>query len=109
MTFFEVLRGWVSQGVMKKTCFQKPASLPDPSVFFSLQRPYDIHASNSVESLIQLFSTISVQYSPVWPKDLVSLLRKVRKASLSVVRIVFVGVDAVISDRAEVILINHLV
>ncbi|XP_056292086.1 serine/threonine-protein kinase 32C-like isoform X2 [Pseudoliparis swirei] len=49
VTIFEVLRGW---------------------------RPYDIHASNSVESLIQLFSTISVQYSPAWPKDLVSLLRK---------------------------------
>lgn len=45
---------------------------------FRYQRPYDIHASNSVESLIQLFSTISVQYSPAWPKDLVSLLRKVR-------------------------------
>lgn len=41
------------------------------------QRPYDIHASNSVESLIQLFSTVSVQYNPAWPKDLVSLLRKV--------------------------------
>ncbi|TKS85251.1 Serine/threonine-protein kinase 32C [Collichthys lucidus] len=50
VTAFEVLRGW---------------------------RPYDIHASNSVESLIQLFSTVSVQYSPAWPKDLVSLLRKV--------------------------------
>ncbi|XP_069394819.1 serine/threonine-protein kinase 32C [Paralichthys olivaceus] len=49
VTIFEVLRGW---------------------------RPYDIHASNSVESLIQLFSTVSVQYSPAWPKDLVSLLRK---------------------------------
>uniref|UniRef100_A0A8C6WXZ6 Serine/threonine kinase 32C n=1 Tax=Neogobius melanostomus TaxID=47308 RepID=A0A8C6WXZ6_9GOBI len=49
VTAFEVLRGW---------------------------RPYDIHASNSVESLLQLFSTISVQYSPAWPKDLVSLLRK---------------------------------
>ncbi|TMS04192.1 Serine/threonine-protein kinase 32C [Larimichthys crocea] len=49
VTAFEVLRGW---------------------------RPYDIHASNSVESLIQLFSTVSVQYSPAWPKDLVSLLRK---------------------------------
>lgn len=44
---------------------------------FPHQRPYDIHASNSVESLIQLFSTVSVQYSPAWPKDLVSLLRKV--------------------------------
>uniref|UniRef100_A0A3B4B0X1 Protein kinase domain-containing protein n=1 Tax=Periophthalmus magnuspinnatus TaxID=409849 RepID=A0A3B4B0X1_9GOBI len=49
VTVFEVLRGW---------------------------RPYDIHASNSVESLLQLFSTISVQYSPAWPKDLVSLMRK---------------------------------
>uniref|UniRef100_A0A1A8EFU6 non-specific serine/threonine protein kinase n=2 Tax=Nothobranchius kadleci TaxID=1051664 RepID=A0A1A8EFU6_NOTKA len=49
VTAFEVLRGW---------------------------RPYDIHASNSVESLTQLFSTMSVQYSPAWPKDLVSLLRK---------------------------------
>ncbi|KAK1905330.1 Serine/threonine-protein kinase 32C, partial [Dissostichus eleginoides] len=49
VTIFEVLRGW---------------------------RPYDIHASNSVESLMQLFSTVSVQYSAAWPKDLVSLLRK---------------------------------
>ncbi|XP_071780907.2 serine/threonine-protein kinase 32C isoform X1 [Centroberyx gerrardi] len=49
VTVFEVLRGW---------------------------RPYDIHASNSVESLMQLFSTVSVQYSPAWPKDLVSLMRK---------------------------------
>uniref|UniRef100_A0A3Q3JV25 non-specific serine/threonine protein kinase n=1 Tax=Monopterus albus TaxID=43700 RepID=A0A3Q3JV25_MONAL len=49
VTIFEVLRGW---------------------------RPYDIHASNSVESLIQLFSTVSVQYNTAWPKDLVSLLRK---------------------------------
>jgi len=48
-------------------------------VLFPHQRPYDIHASNSVESLIQLFSTISVQYSPAWPKDLVSLLRKVSR------------------------------
>ncbi|TRZ01638.1 hypothetical protein DNTS_015966 [Danionella cerebrum] len=49
VTIFEVLRGW---------------------------RPYDIHASNSVESLLQLFSTVSVQYSSTWNKDLVSLLRK---------------------------------
>ncbi|KAK9964861.1 hypothetical protein ABG768_005995 [Culter alburnus] len=49
VTIFEVLRGW---------------------------RPYDIHASNSVESLLQLFSTVSVQYSSAWHKDLVSLLRK---------------------------------
>uniref|UniRef100_A0A9J7Z3B3 Serine/threonine kinase 32C n=2 Tax=Cyprinus carpio carpio TaxID=630221 RepID=A0A9J7Z3B3_CYPCA len=49
VTIFEVLRSW---------------------------RPYDIHASNSVESLLQLFSTVSVQYSSSWNKDLVSLLRK---------------------------------
>uniref|UniRef100_A0A673MVD9 Serine/threonine-protein kinase 32C-like n=1 Tax=Sinocyclocheilus rhinocerous TaxID=307959 RepID=A0A673MVD9_9TELE len=49
VTIFEVLRSW---------------------------RPYDIHASNSVESLLQLFSTVSVQYSSSWHKDLVSLLRK---------------------------------
>ncbi|KAJ3610314.1 hypothetical protein NHX12_022407 [Muraenolepis orangiensis] len=49
VTVFEVLRSW---------------------------RPYDIHASNSVESLMQLFSTVSVQYNPTWPKDLVSLMRK---------------------------------
>uniref|UniRef100_A0A673JKU1 Serine/threonine-protein kinase 32C-like n=1 Tax=Sinocyclocheilus rhinocerous TaxID=307959 RepID=A0A673JKU1_9TELE len=49
VTIFEVLRSW---------------------------RPYDIHASNSVESLLQLFSTVSVQYSSCWHKDLVSLLRK---------------------------------
>lgn len=93
-------------GEWKRPASIHPPSLPDPSVFFALQRPYDIHASNSVESLIQLFSTISVQYSPAWPKDLVSLLRKVRSASLSVVRIICVGVDAVVSGRAEAILIN---
>ncbi|XP_043112041.1 serine/threonine-protein kinase 32C isoform X2 [Puntigrus tetrazona] len=49
VTIFEVLRSW---------------------------RPYDIHASNSVESLLQLFSTVSVQYSSSWHKDLISLLRK---------------------------------
>ncbi|XP_012674478.1 serine/threonine-protein kinase 32C [Clupea harengus] len=49
VTAFEVLRGW---------------------------RPYEIHATDSVESLMQLFSTVSVQYCPTWPKDLVSLLRK---------------------------------
>lgn len=49
VTVFEVLRSW---------------------------RPYEIHGSNSVESLLQLFSTVSVQYSSAWHKDLVSLLRK---------------------------------
>uniref|UniRef100_A0A8C0IXG6 non-specific serine/threonine protein kinase n=1 Tax=Chelonoidis abingdonii TaxID=106734 RepID=A0A8C0IXG6_CHEAB len=39
-------------------------------------RPYDIHSSNPVESLIQLFSTVSVQYSSVWSKESVALLRK---------------------------------
>lgn len=52
---------------------------------FLYQRPYDIHASNSVESLIQLFSTVSVQYNPAWPKDLVSLLRKVSCTLLEVI------------------------
>lgn len=41
------------------------------------QRPYDIHSSNAVESLVQLFSTVSVQYVPTWSKGMVALLRKV--------------------------------
>lgn len=41
------------------------------------QRPYDIHSSNAVESLVQLFSTMSVQYVPTWSKEMVALLRKV--------------------------------
>uniref|UniRef100_A0A8C3UBS2 Serine/threonine kinase 32C n=1 Tax=Catharus ustulatus TaxID=91951 RepID=A0A8C3UBS2_CATUS len=39
-------------------------------------RPYDIHSNNPVESLVQLFSTVSVQYSSAWSKDMVGLLRK---------------------------------
>ncbi|OXB82532.1 UNVERIFIED_CONTAM: hypothetical protein H355_005787 [Colinus virginianus] len=39
-------------------------------------RPYDIHSNNPVESLVQLFSTVSVQYSSSWSKEMVSLLRK---------------------------------
>ncbi|XP_042674754.1 serine/threonine-protein kinase 32C isoform X2 [Centrocercus urophasianus] len=39
-------------------------------------RPYDIHSSNPVESLVQLFSTVSVQYSSTWSKEMVALLRK---------------------------------
>ncbi|XP_076980556.1 serine/threonine-protein kinase 32C [Tamandua tetradactyla] len=39
-------------------------------------RPYDIHSSNAVESLVQLFSTVSVQYAPTWSKETVALLRK---------------------------------
>uniref|UniRef100_A0ABK0LQB7 Serine/threonine kinase 32C n=1 Tax=Rattus norvegicus TaxID=10116 RepID=A0ABK0LQB7_RAT len=39
-------------------------------------RPYDIHSSNAVESLVQLFSTVSVQYVPTWSKGMVALLRK---------------------------------
>ncbi|XP_043912748.1 serine/threonine-protein kinase 32C [Protopterus annectens] len=49
VTAYELLRGW---------------------------RPYDIHSGNTVESLLQLFSTVSVQYSSAWSKELVSLLRK---------------------------------
>ncbi|XP_055280356.1 serine/threonine-protein kinase 32C isoform X2 [Moschus berezovskii] len=39
-------------------------------------RPYDIHSSSAVESLVQLFSTVSVQYVPAWSKETVALLRK---------------------------------
>ncbi|KAM5271392.1 serine/threonine-protein kinase 32C isoform 1-T1 [Ctenodactylus gundi] len=39
-------------------------------------RPYDIHSGNAVESLVQLFSTVSVQYLPTWSKETVALLRK---------------------------------
>ncbi|XP_033885984.1 serine/threonine-protein kinase 32C-like [Acipenser ruthenus] len=49
VTAYEVLRGW---------------------------RPYDIHSNSTVESLMQLFSTVSVQYASVWSKDMVALLRK---------------------------------
>ncbi|XP_028651157.1 serine/threonine-protein kinase 32C isoform X2 [Erpetoichthys calabaricus] len=49
VTAYEVLRGW---------------------------RPYDIHSSNTVESLLQLFSTVSVQYCSAWSKEMVALLRK---------------------------------
>ncbi|XP_069755708.1 serine/threonine-protein kinase 32C isoform X3 [Narcine bancroftii] len=49
VTAYELLRGW---------------------------RPYDIHSSVTVESLIQLFSTVSVQYSCAWTKEVVTLLRK---------------------------------
>ncbi|MBV99045.1 Serine/threonine-protein kinase 32C, partial [Eschrichtius robustus] len=40
-------------------------------------RPYDIHSGNAAESLVQLFSTVSVQYVPTWSKEMVALLRKV--------------------------------
>ncbi|XDA88384.1 hypothetical protein R6Z07F_018050 [Ovis aries] len=39
-------------------------------------RPYDIHSSSAAESLVQLFSTVSVQYAPAWSKETVALLRK---------------------------------
>uniref|UniRef100_A0A6I8RUM3 Serine/threonine kinase 32C n=1 Tax=Xenopus tropicalis TaxID=8364 RepID=A0A6I8RUM3_XENTR len=39
-------------------------------------RPYDIHSSSPVETLVQLFSTVTVQYSSVWSKDMTGLLRK---------------------------------
>lgn len=48
---------------------------------FCPQRPYDIHSSNPVESLVQLFSTVSVQYSSAWSKEMVALLRKVNGPS----------------------------
>lgn len=102
VTVFEVLRGWVRQDgsmsycvirLQNWTCLRSPTplSLPHLCVFalflilFPFQRPYDIHASNSVESLIQLFSTVSVQYSPAWPKDLVSLMRKVSWTQLDLI------------------------
>nr|XP_005908154.1 PREDICTED: serine/threonine-protein kinase 32C [Bos mutus] len=37
-------------------------------------RPYDIHSSSAVQSLVQLFSTVSVQYVPAWSKETVALL-----------------------------------
>lgn len=43
----------------------------------AVQRPYDIHSGNAVDSLVQLFSTMSVQYVPSWSKEMVALLRKV--------------------------------
>ncbi|XP_054974938.1 serine/threonine-protein kinase 32C isoform X3 [Sorex araneus] len=39
-------------------------------------RPYDIQPSSSVDSLVQLFGTATVQYAPAWSKDTVVLLRK---------------------------------
>ncbi|XP_056650847.1 serine/threonine-protein kinase 32C isoform X5 [Monodelphis domestica] len=44
-------------------------------------RPYDIHSSNPVESLVQLFSTVSVQYAPAWSQGMVRLLRKLLTVS----------------------------
>lgn len=48
----------------------------------AVQRPYDIHSSNAVETLVQLFSTMSVQYVPSWSKEMVALLRKVSPPAL---------------------------
>lgn len=85
VTVFEVLRGWVRHDgyfdytiILHMPVTHFPSNVFYTCLYFFTQRPYDIHASNSVESLMQLFSTVSVQYSPAWPKDLVSLLRKVR-------------------------------
>ncbi|XP_049620543.1 serine/threonine-protein kinase 32C [Suncus etruscus] len=39
-------------------------------------RPYDIQPSSSVDSLVQLFGTATVQYAPAWSRDTVVLLRK---------------------------------
>ncbi|KAM9069034.1 serine/threonine-protein kinase 32C isoform 1-T1 [Sarcophilus harrisii] len=44
-------------------------------------RPYDIHSNNPVESLVQLFSTVSVQYAPTWSQGMVRLLRKLLTVS----------------------------
>ncbi|KAB0400442.1 hypothetical protein E2I00_010766, partial [Balaenoptera physalus] len=44
-------------------------------------RPYDIHSGNAAESLVQLFSTVSVQYVPTWSKEMVALLRKLLTVS----------------------------
>lgn len=101
VTVFEVLRGWVRHDgslsfyvirLQNSTCLHISTFSSSAFCFhflfvhlFVYQRPYDIHASNSVESLIQLFSTVSVQYSPTWPKDLVALLRKVRWTQMKII------------------------
>ncbi|NXC91473.1 ST32C kinase, partial [Cercotrichas coryphoeus] len=72
---YELLRGWVGLGrPCPRTAGQGRGQ---PSAVCSCpQRPYDIHSSNPVESLVQLFSTVSVQYSSAWSRDMVGLLRK---------------------------------
>uniref|UniRef100_A0A4W3JFN2 Serine/threonine kinase 32C n=1 Tax=Callorhinchus milii TaxID=7868 RepID=A0A4W3JFN2_CALMI len=85
VTAYELLRGW---------------------------RPYDIHSNVTVESLIQLFSTVSVQYTSSWTKEVVALLRKLltvnpehRVASLSEIQscpyLTDVNWDAVFEKKME--------
>lgn len=65
-----------SQGVCTCAWVQGRGGAPG-TVHPCPQRPYDIHSNNAVESLVQLFSTVSVQYVPTWSKEMVALLRKV--------------------------------
>lgn len=65
-----------SQGVCTCAWVQGQGGAPG-TVHPCPQRPYDIHSNNAVESLVQLFSTVSVQYVPTWSKEMVALLRKV--------------------------------
>ncbi|MEE6486472.1 hypothetical protein FKM82_014609 [Ascaphus truei] len=71
-------------------------------------RPYDIHSSNPVESLVQLFSTVTVQYSSVWSKDMIGLLRKLltvnpehRSSSLVDIQTSTYLADVVWEDKLE--------
>ncbi|XP_034631879.1 serine/threonine-protein kinase 32C isoform X2 [Trachemys scripta elegans] len=82
---YELLRGWVwcpllsymmvFSDIFLNNLQREELYFFHISIYFP-QRPYDIHSSNPVESLIQLFSTVSVQYSSVWSKEIVALLRK---------------------------------
>lgn len=81
---YELLRGWVGLRPARPAdvCPGWPRGTGHASPLCSCpQRPYDIHSSNPVESLVQLFSTVSVQYSSAWSKEMVALLRKVRGPS----------------------------
>uniref|UniRef100_A0A8C9VH69 non-specific serine/threonine protein kinase n=1 Tax=Scleropages formosus TaxID=113540 RepID=A0A8C9VH69_SCLFO len=40
------------------------------------QRPYEIHSTDPLDNLLQVYSTNSVYYCPTWSKDMVTLLRK---------------------------------
>uniref|UniRef100_A0A803VGC4 Serine/threonine-protein kinase 32C n=1 Tax=Ficedula albicollis TaxID=59894 RepID=A0A803VGC4_FICAL len=92
---YELLRGWVGLGcpcpgtpepgeraaLTLCSCPQRPYDIhSNKRAALTLcscpQRPYDIHSNNPVESLVQLFSTVSVQYSSAWSRDTVGLLRK---------------------------------
>lgn len=91
---YELLRGWVGRPAaprsknMLSDWLQRGKGISSLFFFpFFPQRPYDIHSNNPVESLVQLFSTVSVQYSSAWSKEMVALLRKVGSPA-GVVRIV---------------------